>query len=144
MGLTASPIYLDTNALIDAVEGQKPHLLTLLRRLKSRGAALLSSELSLAEVLAKPFKENDEALIAIYDDMIRSGGLVSAIPVDRSVLRRSAELRRLGGKLPDAIHVATALITGCKVILSSDKRLPLPDGLKRLPTEEAAALENIA
>ena len=145
MGLMASPVYLDANALIAAVESPMPDLFNCMKRLKARGLELLSSELSLAEVLPKPVKQARADLIDIYEDIIRADGLVTAIPVGRPILRISVELRtRFGGKLPDAIHLATATVSGCRVIVSSDKRLRLPDGLRRLAAEDVSALESLA
>jgi predicted nucleic acid-binding protein len=39
-------------------------------------------------------------------------------------------------RLPDAIHVATAVATGCSILLSNDRRLKVPDGVQalRLPS----------
>ena len=145
MGLMASSLYLDANALIAAVESPKPDLFNCMKRLKARGLELLSSELSLAEVLPNPVKQERADLIDIYEDIIRVGGLVTAIPVGRPILRISVELRtRFGGKLPDAIHLATATMSGCRVIVSSDKRLRLPEGLRRLAAEDVSALESLA
>ena len=145
MGLMASSLYLDANALIAAVESPKPDLFNCMKRLKARGLELLSSELSLAEVLPNPVKQARADLIDIYEDIIRVGGLVTAIPVGRPTLRISVELRtRFGGKLPDAIHLATATMSGCRVIVSSDKRLRLPEGLRRLAAEDVSALESLA
>ena len=145
MGLMASSLYLDANALIAAVESPKPDLFNCMKRLKARGLELLSSELSLAEVLPNPVKQARADLIDIYEDIIRVGGLVTAIPVGRPILRLSVELRtRFGGKLPDAIHLATATVSGCRVIVSSDKRLRLPDGLRRLAAQDVGALESLA
>jgi predicted nucleic acid-binding protein len=145
MGLMASSLYLDANALIAAVESPKPDLFNCMKRLKARGLELLSSELSLAEVLPNPVKQARADLIDIYEDIIRVGGLVTAIPVGRPILRISVELRtRFGGKLPDAIHLATATMSGCRVIVSSDKRLRLPEGLRRLAAEDVSALESLA
>ena len=145
MGLMASSLYLDANALIAAVESPKPDLFNCMKRLKARGLELLSSELSLAEVLPNPVKQARADLIDIYEDIIRVGGLVTAIPVGRPILRISVEMRtRFGGKLPDAIHLATATMSGCRVIVSSDKRLRLPGGLRRLAAEDVSALESLA
>jgi predicted nucleic acid-binding protein len=145
MGLMASSLYLDANALIAAVESPKPDLFNCMKRLKARGLELLSSELSLAEVLPNPVKQARADLIDIYEDIIRVGGLVTAIPVGRPILRISVELRtRFGDKLPDAIHLATATMSGCRVIVSSDKRLRLPEGLRRLAAEDVSALESLA
>ena len=53
--------------------------------------------------------------------------------IDRAVLRRSAEIRAtLGNKGADAIHIATALLADCSILLSSDQRLRLPSSLTQI------------
>nr|WP_306228935.1 PIN domain-containing protein [Aurantimonas sp. CSK15Z-1] len=55
------------------------------------------------------------------------------VPVDRTILRRSATMRaKLKNKLADAIHIATAVETGCSHLLSEDRRLQLPETVVRL------------
>lgn len=51
-------------------------------------------------------------------------------PVSRDVLLAAARLRaEIGLKLPDAIHVATAQLTGCDQFLTNDARVPALPGL---------------
>jgi predicted nucleic acid-binding protein len=52
------------------------------------------------------------------------------IPIDRSILVDAAHYRaRLGIKLPDAIHVATAVAAGCEIFLSNDRKIITPAGM---------------
>jgi predicted nucleic acid-binding protein len=52
------------------------------------------------------------------------------MPVERAILLRAARLRcELHLKLPDAIHVASAVAAGCDLFLSNDHRLRVPDGM---------------
>ncbi|MBL8907199.1 MAG: PIN domain-containing protein [Rhizobiales bacterium] len=52
------------------------------------------------------------------------------LPIDRAVLLNASRLRsELGNKLPDAIHVATALAEDCDRFVTSDKGIALPSGI---------------
>ncbi len=52
------------------------------------------------------------------------------LSVERAILIEAAHLQaRLGLRLPDAIHVATAVAAGCDVLLSNDRRLKVPAGM---------------
>ena len=42
-------------------------------------------------------------------------------PIDLAVLERALDLRLLGLKTPDAIHVATGMLESCDVFLTRDK-----------------------
>lgn len=134
-------IYLDANALIEAVEKEGSTLLRSMTALRSLGYRLVTSELSLAEVLVVPVKINEPELISIYEALLGGTELIEVAPVSRSILRESAAVRaRTGQKLPDAIHVATAVLTECGLLISSDKGLRLPDGMKRVAVDDAETI----
>lgn len=134
-------IYWDANALVDAVEKEGSALPRVMARLRSKGWSLLTSELSIAEVLVVPIRQEKAELMAIYDELLGNGRLVATIPVDRAVLIESAAVRaRSSQKLPDSILVATASLAGCRFLVSSDKGLRLPKGLDRVAIEDAETI----
>lgn len=47
------------------------------------------------------------------------------MPVSRSILIEAAKIRSAAGnvRLPDAIHLATAVSTGCDTVLTNDRTL---------------------
>jgi predicted nucleic acid-binding protein len=136
-------IYLDANVFISSVEGPSTALVYLVEQASAGLAALYTSELTLAEVLVVPLKKARRELVDLYESMLVSGEIPSVIPVDRDVLRASAELRAtVGNKGGDAIHVATALRHGCDYFVSSDKRIRLPLGLKRVEADLVTGLED--
>ncbi|OYX07520.1 MAG: hypothetical protein B7Z15_15730 [Rhizobiales bacterium 32-66-8] len=130
--------YLDSNALIAAVEGPPagPGLSSTVMG-RSLADTLVTSELSLAEVLVKPLRDQDFALIEAYNSLLFGGSAarLQTIPISRDILGRAASVRnqKTSIKLPDAIHIATAEIMGCDQILTGDKRwvaatqIPLTD-----------------
>ncbi|MBS9478349.1 type II toxin-antitoxin system VapC family toxin [Ancylobacter radicis] len=122
--------YFDTNALIQAVETSGPDADTLRKALKHAATTNLgsvTSELSLSEVLVRPIRERDIPLIAAYSGLLAGaeGDQLQTLPITRDVLTRAARIRAASPalKLPDAIHLATAELSGCTQIISSDKRL---------------------
>jgi hypothetical protein len=102
----------------------------------------VTSELTLAEVLPKadPIRRRN------YLELILYSGLFDLHPVTRDVLIETGDYRRNAGlsrpdasephasmpKLPDAIHVVTAVRAGCGRMLSFDRALKLPEGMRRL------------
>lgn len=68
--------------------------------------------------------ERQSLYLSLFDD----GNFIRLIPVSRSILLSTVELREhFPQRLPDAIHVATALDTGCQHFVSYDRdarRLP--------------------
>jgi predicted nucleic acid-binding protein len=119
--------YLDTNVIIGITEtqsampdGQKGLVDAILNR-KLIGVL---SEITLAECLVKPIKENDRALIDLYTELFSEDSGLIILPVDRIVLIEAAYVRaRHKIKLPDAIHFATAQLSGCSSFITNDHRL---------------------
>lgn len=123
-------LYLDANILIALGEskGEIPDLLTeLVAQQKPTPIPFLcTSELTLAEILVLPYRESDDELIERYDGWLTTGSFMEVGPVDRSVLWYAAMLRAdyKTIKLPDAIHISTAIGFGCTHMLTADSRLP--------------------
>jgi predicted nucleic acid-binding protein len=135
-------VYLDSNFFIRFVESEDLGLLALFERQAANLLTICTSELTLAEVLVDPIRLEDQQRARIYEDMLAPGGWVEMVPVDRQILRRSADIRAtIGNKLPDAIHVATAAVQSCNVFLSSDKRLRLPREVTQVALDEIGNLD---
>ncbi len=122
-------VYLDTNILIYAFEGGSQNKVRLIELLAgndgTRPAYLFTSELTLAEVLVHPLSNSDFDLIQSYDNVLNNTAVLITCPVDRTVLWHAAVLRSRYSalKLPDAIHLSTAMRLRCTHFLSADKRL---------------------
>jgi predicted nucleic acid-binding protein len=140
-------IYLDTNVFIKAFEGTpavsdaiQPLFMALRRH---RGLAV-TSELTLAEVLVWPEKNNDTRLKRIYLDLLVFSRTITLRPVSRDILIDSAKYRAIAHPLkpgpeedkrnflPDAIHVVTAHFAKCRRFIASDARIRLPEGMMRV------------
>ena len=149
----SSKLYFDANVFIYAVEGSDDiagHLRALFELLSSNLNLAVTSELTLAEVLPKadPIRRRN------YLELILYSGLFDLYPVTRDVLMETADYRRIAGvsrpdaskpyasmpKLPDAIHVVTAVRAGCGRMLSFDRALKLPDSMRRLTRDRLPQL----
>jgi predicted nucleic acid-binding protein len=141
----SSKLYFDANVFIYAVEGSDDiagRLRTLFELLSNILNLAVTSELTLAEVLPKA----DPIRRPNYLELILYSGLFDLHPVTRDVLMETADCRRIAAvsrpdaskpypsmpRLPDAIHVVTAVRAGCGRILSFDRALKLPEGMDRL------------
>jgi len=134
--------YLDSNLIIRFVESEEQALLFLIENAAADLLRLFTSELTLAEVLVAPLKARDTEMISIYEEMLTTDEALEIVPIDRSIVRRSAEVRAtIGNKGMDAIHVATAIECGCTVFISSDERIRLPDTLSRIRVDQVDDLD---
>lgn len=121
-----SRIYLDTNIFIALKETGGEIGLKLVDILGAvplgRQPKLATSELTLAELLTKPYADKRDDLIDQYDSWILNSSWLEVGPVSRNVIWYAAVLRAKykGLKLPDAIHVSTAIGLGCSHFLTND------------------------
>jgi predicted nucleic acid-binding protein len=126
-------LYFDANALIRAAESDDEVAGVLRALLASEASAVVTSELTFAEVLVGPMKRRRAdsgdlsavKFIAGYEALFGDATAVAAVPVTVDILRAAATLRaeRTALKLPDAIHLATAIRSGCAALVSDDDRL---------------------
>ena len=141
-GVTGARIYLDANVFIYAIEGE-PSLAEPLQSLflaasKTPGIKLVTSELSLAEVLCK--NGQSDATARLYLDLMISSKVVSLQGVTRQVLLESARLRQeiAPFKLADAIHAASAVQAECALFMSMDGRLTkLPSRMQKIVADQS-------
>lgn len=143
-----SIVYLDANPFIDFVEGKDylaKSVASVFERLRARPGIGATSELTLAEVLLKARRPEHRRR---FLDLIVWSGVFRLVPVTRDLLIETADYRwvtswidndgkRCFVKPPDAIHVVSAIRTKCRFVLSRDKRLKLPTGIRRVTTSDA-------
>ena len=124
-----SRVFWDTNIFIYFFEdhGQQGKNARALReRMLQRGDQLLTSAMSVGEILVKPRERQDLDLCRRYEEAITSTALVLAFDLDAarrfSILRLDRSLRA-----PDAIQLASASAFGADLFITNDSRL---SGLK--------------
>ena len=130
--LEGDRIYLDTNTWIYALEGYsafRPQLMLLFEQMQAGTLTGITSELTLAELLVKPCRDQDLEQQAQYKKAIANRKNFFIMPVLRDLLIDAADVRaKTQLKLPDAIHAATALRTNCTTLLTNDRQIKkLPD-----------------
>ena len=130
-------IYLDSNVFILAMENpgaHSDHAWWIIQAIDDGEIAAVTSEITLAEVMVRPIELGDAALRSAYEEMIVPSDRFEVISVGREILIRAAELRaqRRSIRLPDAIHIATALAGDCSCVVSDDRRLHSIDGVMAL------------
>jgi uncharacterized protein len=120
-----SRIFWDTNLYIYLFEDygelfRKVHRLRT--NMLSRGDQLLTSTLTLGEVLVKPSEEGDFDLCKRYENAITTTSLL--IPFDVTAARLYASLRRDRTlRAPDAVQLACAGSAGTDLFITNDLRL---------------------
>lgn len=119
-------LYLDANIFISALERQNEQLMRLFAGdTRADGQFLFTSALTKAEVLVLPYREGGDRLISVYENWTESDEKLKVGPIDSEVLRYAAVLRAQYKflKLPDAIHLSTALGLECTHFVSFDAGL---------------------
>jgi predicted nucleic acid-binding protein len=120
----ALPIYLDTNVWIYAIEGYSSYaklLQEVFTQIDQGELVAVTSELTIAEVLVKPFQEDNLQVVQAYQSILQRSEKVKVIPINREILESAAKLRATTKlKLPDAIHLATAINQGAKTFITND------------------------
>lgn len=128
-------VYLDSNIFIYAFENYAsyPECSDVLRALVADELEGITSEIALIEILPKPVQSGKPELGDAYlQAMVSAAGLV-LVPVTRDLILRAVSLRA-AAKLNslDAMHIATALDTGCDVLLTNDLRMRPPPQLRAI------------
>jgi predicted nucleic acid-binding protein len=126
-GSTVMKVALDTNFLIDFIEGVQPQadkVEALIESFVTTENEGIISTINVAEVLSGFYvtdriKEGDRVKQLLNDLTIASFRIV---PVTFEIADLAARLRsKIGGELPDALIAATAISEGCSILYSRDK-----------------------
>jgi len=121
-----SRVFFDTNLFIYWLEdrGERgARVGKLVQRVIQRGDQLLTSTLTLAEVLAKPLSMGDLAWADRYERLLVTPG-VTLLVFDRPCARMYARVRQdRTVRPPDAIQLACASVARCDLFITNDERL---------------------
>ena len=123
--LQGQVVALDSAPLIYFIEQRKPYvdlLRPVFRAVEEGQFSLVTSVVTLLEVMVQPIRHDDEALANNYQDILLNGTNIRMEPVTLTIAQVAAELRaesRL--KTPDAIHLATALQHQAAAFLTNDR-----------------------
>jgi predicted nucleic acid-binding protein len=140
MGLMAdlgrSAVGVDTAIFIYFIE-EHPQFLPLVEPLFKEVNAgrkeLVTSALTLLEVLVVPYRSGDHLLAGRYEALLTQSRGIRVAEISRDHLRAAAQLRAATGvKTPDSLQLVAALATGCTAFLTNDRDLPPIPGLRVL------------
>jgi predicted nucleic acid-binding protein len=120
-----SRVFWDTNIFIYFLEDHGPQGKSargLRERMLKRGDQLITSAMSVGEILVKPRERQDLKLCREYEAAITSTALV--LPFDLNAARRFSVLRLDRSlRAPDAIQLACAAAVGTDLFITNDNRL---------------------
>lgn len=132
--LLCRAVYFDTNIFIYLLEGSVEYakqIRSIKLAIEAGEFKVFSSEIIFSEILPLHVKANDHDKIQIIIEFLSASGAFNLVPADRDVCIQSGFLRGMAGmKTPDALHVATAIQSGCDIFLTNDKRIKTPDSLE--------------
>ena len=137
MGLIAdlpgSSVGVDTMIFIYLIEEHPtflPIVAPLFRRADGGGERLVTSALTLLEVLVLPFSAGNRHLADRYEALLTRSRGIELVSLTHRQLRAAAQLRSATGvKTPDALQLVAAIGAGCGAFVTNDRRLPSFPGL---------------
>jgi predicted nucleic acid-binding protein len=108
-----------------------PIILPLFREADEGKRTLVTSALTLMEVLVVPYRAGHRSLAERYEALLTRGRGMQLVGLSHDQLRAAAQLRAATGvKTPDALQLVAAVSTGCSTFLTNDRRLPAIPGLR--------------
>jgi predicted nucleic acid-binding protein len=131
--LSGQTVGLDTAALIYFIE-RHPLYLPLIEpffaAVERGDVQVVTSTLTLTEVLVHPYQHGNQTLAREYSDILLHARNVGALPVSPEIAADAARLRALHGiRAPDAIQLATAQSRHATAFLTNDEGLEKVSGL---------------
>jgi predicted nucleic acid-binding protein len=119
-------VYLDTNCIVYFVENHPlwwPKVVARIAAFRAAKDDLAVGDLARAECLVAPFKNGDVGLESRYRALFSDPDF-RVLEMAATVCERAARLRATYPfKLPDALHLATAIEHGCGRFLTNDAQL---------------------
>lgn len=118
-------IAFDTSFLIPLLEetGEREETIArLFGLIEKKSLSLITSTVTLLEVLVHPHRNKDLAMIRDYYGYLPRAPFLRLIPVTIEIADKAAELRaKYGFKTPDAIQLATAIEGKATLFLTRDR-----------------------
>jgi predicted nucleic acid-binding protein len=129
-------IGLDTAPFIYYIEDVAPYadlLDPVFSLLESRVLGAVTSTVTFAEILTKPFADKNFSLADEIKFTLKSFASLAVVSIDEKVAEAAALIRaRYAIRLPDALQVAAALQREATLFVTNDKRVKKVDALEVL------------
>ena len=127
------PVAVDTAAFIYLIERHPrfhPVVRTLFEKADRGELRLVSSEITLLEVLVVPYRMGDPDVAEQYAALLERGRGLTLVTADRAQLKSAAQLRAFYGlRTPDALQIGAALSHECTAFVTNDRRVRAPSRL---------------
>ena len=141
--LRGQTVAVDTSPFIFFIE-QHPEYVDTVRpffQAVDRGdLQVVTSTVTLLEVLVHPIDHGDEGLAQSYNDILLSSPNIKTISVSPHTAQVAGELRATHKlKTPDAIQAATAITNGAQAILTNDRDFKDITGIEVLSLRDLVA-----
>ncbi len=134
--LPTGPVGVDTAVFIYFIEENRrylPIILPLFAEADAGRRQLITSALTLMEVLVVPYRSGNRALADRYAGLLKRGRGIELIDLTREQMIMAAQLRATTSiKTPDALQVVAAIHSRCSAFVTNDRGLPDVPGLKIL------------
>jgi predicted nucleic acid-binding protein len=110
-----------------------PAILPLFTQADQGKRELVTSALTLLEVLVVPYRAGTRHVAERYEALLTRSRGIRLVQLSHDQLRAAAQLRAATNvKTPDALQVVAAISGGCTTFLTNDRRLPPMPGLRIL------------
>lgn len=127
-------IGVDTAIFIYFIEANArflPPITSVFKEADQGDRELVTSALTLLEVLVVPYRAGNRILAERYEALLTRSRGIRLVDLSHDQLRAAAQLRAATGvKTPDALQLVAAIGGGCTAFLTNDRRLPSVPGLR--------------
>ena len=127
---------LDTGPIIYFIEDVAPYadlIEPLFHLLENHRLSVVTSTITLAEILTKPLADKNYALVDEIKFTLESFSKLSMVPVDERLAEAAALIRaRYAIRLPDALQIAAAIQCEATLFLTNDRRMKRIDAFEVL------------
>ncbi|MEJ5311039.1 MAG: PIN domain-containing protein [Anaerolineae bacterium] len=129
-------IAIDTAPLIYFIEESPvylPVVLPFFKALDQQIIQVVTSTVTLIEVLVQPLRQNNHNLVKQYREVLTNVAGLTTYPLTVEIAAIAADLRaKYTLRTPDAVQMATAIYAGAQYLLTNDARLPDLTNLRRV------------
>ena len=142
--LRGEVVGIDTAPLIYFIEKHPSHAAKLkpfFAAAEQREFRIVTSIVTLLEVLVHPLRSGRDDLVREYRDILLRSPVLTALAISEEIAEEAARLRAsFNVKTPDALQLATAITAGATSFLTNDQNLPCPPGISLLLIERLPAV----
>lgn len=133
-------VYIDTNIFIyflDRNERYFDRVVPFFQLFDDGLSIAYTGDAVVAETLYKPYQFDDSERVSEFKEFFANDQFITVLPHTKKVFELAAELSpKRAMKLIDALHYATAAISGCKFLLTNDRGFASAESLEVIYLDE--------